>query len=259
VGVGLSVLRSVKLAGYFVRFGGELLLKRPKTREARAEWLHRFCATALNGLGVELTVEGRFPARGALISNHLSYIDIVVYAAMSPCVFCSKVEIERWPVVGWLATMAGTVFVDRGKGGSAAKAGVGMKAAAEAGLPVVFFPEGTTTNGLALLPFHSGLLAQAMEIEEPVTAAYLQYALDRDNGPGVSVEEDVCYWGDRGMWPHVFKFLGLRGAHATVKVADGPIAFSADELHRKKAAVEARDAVLAVSRVAVEDEECVHG
>lgn len=254
------MLRSVKLAGYFVRFGGELLLKRPETREARAEWLHRFCATALHGLGVELTVEGRFPARGALISNHLSYIDIVVYAAMSPCVFCSKAEIEHWPVVGWLATMAGTVFVDRGKGGSAAKAGVGMKAAAEAGLPVVFFPEGTTTNGREMLAFHSGLLAQAMEIGEPVTAAYLRYALDRDNGPGVSVEDDVCYWGDRSMWPHVFKFLGLRGAHATVKVADGPIRFSADKLHRKVAAVEAREAVLEVAGGVVEAAgECVAG
>jgi 1-acyl-sn-glycerol-3-phosphate acyltransferase len=208
---------------------------------------------------VKLTVEGQFPARGALISNHLSYIDIVVYAAMSPCVFCSKIEIEHWPVVGWLATMAGTVFVDRGKGGSAAKAGKGMKAAAEAGLPVVFFPEGTTTNGREMLPFHSGLLAQAMEIDEPVTAAYLRYALEEDNGPDATVEDDVCYWGDRRMWPHVFKFLGLRGAHATVKVAEAPIAFSADELHRKAAAVEARNAVLGLSAVAVDEGECVAG
>ncbi len=247
MGVGLSVVRSVKLAGYFVRFGGELLVTRPVSRQARAAWLHRFCRTALEGLGVRLTVEGEFPARGALISNHLSYIDIVVFAAMSPCVFCSKAEIERWPVVGWLATMAGTVYVDRGKGGSAVEAGKGMKAAAEAGLPVVFFPEGTTTNGREMLPFHSGLLAQAMEIEEPVTAAYLRYALEEDNGPGVTVEDDVCYWGDRSMWPHVFKFLGLRGAHAVVRVADGPIRFSADELHRKAAAVEARDAVAGLS------------
>jgi 1-acyl-sn-glycerol-3-phosphate acyltransferase len=237
----------MKLVGYFVRFGGELLLTRPETRQARAAWLHRFCRTALEGLGVRLMVEGEFPARGALISNHLSYIDIVVFAAMSPCVFCSKAEIERWPVVGWLATMAGTVYVDRGKGGSAVKAGKGMKAAAEAGLPVVFFPEGTTTNGREMLPFHSGLLAQAMEIEEPVTAAYLRYALEEDNGPGVTVEDDVCYWGDRSMWPHVFKFLGLRGAHAVVRVADGPIRFSADELHRKAAAVEAREAVAGLS------------
>ena len=257
MGLGLSLLRGIKLVGYFVRFGGELLITRPASREARAEWLHRFCATALNGSGVKLTVEGQFPARGALISNHLSYVDIVVFAAMSPCVFCSKAEIEHWPVVGWFAAMAGTVFVDRGKGGSAVKARGGMKAAAEAGLPVVFFPEGTTTNGRALLPFHSGLLAQAMVIDEPVTAAYLHYQLDEDNGPRVTVEDDVCFWGDRSMWPHVFKFLGLQGAHALVRIGEGPIIFSADELHRKVAAVEARKAVAELSVVEVDDQECV--
>ncbi len=81
-----SVVRSIKLLGYFVRFGGELLITQPETQEDRALWLHRFCSTALRGLGLKLTIEGEFPARGALISNHLSYIDIVVYAALHPCV-----------------------------------------------------------------------------------------------------------------------------------------------------------------------------
>jgi 1-acyl-sn-glycerol-3-phosphate acyltransferase len=86
-----------------------------------------------------------------------------------------------------------------------------------------------------------------MAVDEPVTAAYLRYSLDEENGPDVSVEDDVCYWGDTPMWPHVFRFLGLKGAHATVRFADGPIQFSSDVLHRKVAAVEARDAVLALS------------
>ena len=87
MGVGRSIVRSVKLAGYFVRFGTELLVTRPQTRQARAQWLHRFCSTALRGLGLKLTIDGEFPAKGALIANHLSYIDIIVFAAMSPCVF----------------------------------------------------------------------------------------------------------------------------------------------------------------------------
>ena len=219
-------------------------MTRPQTRQARAAWLHRFCATALHGLDLELTVEGQFPERGALISNHLSYLDIIVFAALSPCVFCSKAEIEHWPVIGWMTEMAGTVFIERGRGGSALKAKSGLKAAADAGLPTVFFPEGTTTNGEEMLPFHSGLLAQAMAVEEPVTAAYLRYSLEEDNGPGVTVADDVCYWGDGSMWKHVFRFPGLRGAHATVRFGDGPIRFSSDLLHRKAAAVEARRAVL---------------
>jgi 1-acyl-sn-glycerol-3-phosphate acyltransferase len=238
--------RSVRLVGMFVVAGTELAVKRPSTREERADWLHRFCARALRGMGIEISVAGRFPERGAVISNHLSYLDIVVFAALHPCVFVSKAEIRSWPVVGWMTTMSGTVYVARGHGGSAMKARQGMQSVVDAGLPVVFFPEGTTSNGGGLLKFHSGLLTQAIGGGAPVTAAFIRYEFETDNGPDVSVAADVCYWGDRNMLRHVFKFLGLRGVRAEVRFAEEPIAFSGDMLHRKQAAVEARVAVAAL-------------
>ena len=227
----------------FVVAGTELAVKRPATREERADWLHRFCARAMRGMGIEMSVVGKFPEHGALISNHLSYLDIVVYAALHPCVFVSKEEIRRWPVVGWMTTMSGTVYVARGHGGSAMKARKGMQAALDAGLPVVFFPEGTTTNGSGLLKFHSGLLGQVMGGGAPVAAAYLRYELGPGNEPGVTIADDVCFWGDRNMVAHVFKFLGLRGVRAEVRFGEGPVVFSSATLHRKQAAVEARAAV----------------
>ena len=238
--------RTVQLMGMFVVFGAELVVKRPATREQRADWLHRFCARAMRRLKIDISVVGTFPERGAVISNHLSYVDIVVFATLHPCVFVSKAEIRRWPVVGWMTTMSGTVYVERGHGGSAMRARKGMQAALDAGLPTVFFPEGTTTNGSHLLKFHSGLLAQVLDRGSPVTAASLRYSFAEDNGPGVSVEDDVCYWGDRNMLAHIFKFLGLRGVRAEVRFADAPIAFSSDRLHRKMAAVEAHAAVAAL-------------
>ena len=244
VSVARSLLRSIKLSGYFVRFGAELLFTQPQTRRARAEWLHRFSASALHGLQVEITLEGEFPRRGALIANHTGYLDIIVLAAISPCVFCAKVEIESIPILGWMTTMAGTVYIERGHGGSALKARSGMSAAAAAGLPVGFFPAGPTANGEARRPVHSGLLAQAMKGEEPVAAAYLRYTLDAENRTGITVQDDVCWWGERNMWAHVFCLLGLKGVHATVRFADGPIQFSSHVLHRKRAAVEARNAIL---------------
>ena len=221
----------------------QLVFERPNTRVDRAVWLHRFCARAMKRLGVLVEVRGRFPARGAVISNHLSYLDIVTFAALHECVFCSKAEIERWPVLGWMTTMAGTIYVERGRGGSAVKAASGMRAASEASLPVVFFPEGTTTDGSCLLKFHSGLLGQALVSEQPITAAFIGYRLDEENGPDVSVADDVCFWGERNMVAHIFKLLGLRGIHVMVRFADGPIQFSSDSLHRKRAAVEAQAAV----------------
>jgi lyso-ornithine lipid O-acyltransferase len=248
--------RSVRLVGMFIVAGTELAVKRPATREDRADWLHRFCARAMRGMGIEISVAGEFPRRGAVISNHLSYVDIVVFAAVHPCVFVSKAEIARWPVVGWMTTMSGTVYVERGHGGSAMKARKGMQVALDAGLPVVFFPEGTTTNGSQLLKFHSGLLAQVIEGGAPVTAAYLRYSFAKENGPDVSVGDDVCYWGDRNMLGHVFTFLGLRGVRVEVRFAEWPIAFSSDVRHRKMAAVEARSAVAALGAEATYQEEC---
>ena len=251
-----SCWRSVRLVGMFVRAGVGLAVRQPKTREQRAEWLHQFCARALVGMGIEVRVEGSFPERGAVISNHLSYLDIVVFAALHPCVFVSKEEVKRWPVVGWMTTMSGTVYVERGRGGSAMRARQGMQAAADAGLPVVFFPEGTTSNGIQLLKFHSGLLAQVIDSGSAVTAAYVRYSFAVDNGPDVSVTEDVCYWGDRNMLAHIFKFLGLRGVRAEVRFAETPIAFSSNGLHRKMAAVEARVAVAALGAEGRYREEC---
>jgi 1-acyl-sn-glycerol-3-phosphate acyltransferase len=139
--------------------------------------------------------------------------------------------------------MSGTVYVERGHGGSAMRARKGMQAALNAGLPVVFFPEGTTSDGSHLLKFHSGLLAQVIDGGSPVTAAHLRYSFAVPNGPDVSVADDVCYWGNRNMLAHIFKFLGLRGVKVEVRFAEAPIAFSSDGLHRKMAAVEARSAV----------------
>ena len=194
-------------------------------------------------LGIGISVVGEFPARGAVISNHLSYLDIVLFAAVHPCVFVSKEEIRSWPVVGWMTTMAGTVYVARGHGGSAVRARQGTQAALDAGLPVVFFPEGTTSNGSGLLKFHSGLLGQVLAGGAPVTAAYLRYSLGAGNPVGVTVADDVCYWGDGSMVRHIFKLLGLRGVQAEVRFAEAAIAFSSDKLHRKQAAIEAQAAV----------------
>jgi 1-acyl-sn-glycerol-3-phosphate acyltransferase len=199
-------------------------------------------------MGIEVEVSGEFPDRGAMISNHLSYLDIVVYASLNPCVFVSKAEVATYPVLGWMTTMAGTVYVARGHGGSAMKARAGMEAALNAGLPIVFFPEGMTSNGSGLLKFHSGLLAQVLSARAPVTAGHICYSFDPDNG-SATVSDDVCYWGDEvQLVPHIFRLLGLRGIKAEVRFADAPIEFSSDADHRKRAAQEAWVAVAELSQ-----------
>jgi 1-acyl-sn-glycerol-3-phosphate acyltransferase len=196
-------------------------------------------------MGIALHVEGKFPERGAVISNHTGYLDIVAIAALHPCVFVSKAELEEVPVLGWMTTMAGTVYVERGRGGSAKRATGAINAAAHAGVPLVFFPEGTTSNGTGVLPFRTGLLAKVLEAGEPVTAAFVRYRLTEANGPGVSVEDDVAFWGDDvSLFPHIFRLAGVRGVEVVVRIAQQPIAFTADWTDRDLAAAEARAAVM---------------
>lgn len=236
-----AVGRAIKLVWYFIEASGELIVDQPESRQMRAEWLHQFCARAMRGLGVTVSVKGKFPKQGAVIANHLSYLDIVTLASLHRCVFVSKAEIAAMPVLGWMTTRAGTVYVERGRGGSALKASSAMQDAMQAGLPVVFFPEGTTSNGEKLLKFHTGLLSQALLIQAPVTAAFIRYSLTEPNAPGTTVQDDVC-WGDRPLLQHVFGLLGLRGIHAEVRFASAPIAFSTT-VRRKVAAIEAQAAV----------------
>ena len=251
-----SVVRSIKAAAYFAWYGLDLAIRNPKTRRDRAAWLSKFCKAMLGAFDVKLTVEGEFPKSGVLISNHTGYLDIVVYAAQSAAVYCAKAEMEKWFFLGWMTKMTGTVFIDRGSGGSAERAKAGMRAAEEEGVPVIFFPEGTTSSGEQVLPFRSGLLAVSLAAQQPITAAFVRYTLDEDNGPGVTVENDVCYWGDDApMLPHIFKFMSLKGVHAWVKIASEPIRFSSasgdGQLDRKRSAIEAREAVLSLASDAV--------
>jgi len=95
-----------------------------------------------------------------------------------------------------------------------------------------------TSDGNGLLKFHSGLLAQVLAFDAPVTAAHICYDISPENGPDVKVSERVCYWGDMVLLPHIFHFLGLLGVKAQVRFAAEPIVFSNHSSHRKRAARE---------------------
>jgi len=201
-------------------------------------------------MGVAYRVEGTFPERGVVVSNHMGYLDIMTFAAQHRCVFVSKAELANVPLIGWMTTMAGTVYVSRGSGGSAIRAKSGLQAAAEAGLPIVIFPEGTTSDGSGVLPFRSGALAQVLESGQSVTAAFVRYRFTEDNGPNVTTGNDLAYWGDEvQLFPHIFKLLALRGIEVTIRIADEPIAFTPAAVHRKQAAIEARAAVMQLGGV----------
>jgi 1-acyl-sn-glycerol-3-phosphate acyltransferase len=241
--------RATKLIWVFVAQLTKVVVTRPHTRPERAAWISGFCRAAMRAVGMTCTTEGRVPLEGAVITNHLSYLDIVVHSSIHPCVFVSAIETRKMPLIGWISMMAGTVYVERGAGGSAQKAAQGMAKGFRDGLPVVFFPEGGTFVGdEPAMPFRSGLLAQALDAGEPVTAGFIRYELSaEDVARGKTARNDV-HWGDQSLIAHIWNFLGLSGLKAVVRFADEPIAFSAAAYEdRKVAAVEAREAVVRIS------------
>ncbi len=169
-------------------------------------------------MGVECVVEGELPASGAVVSNHLSYLDILLFGSVRPFVMVAKSEVRGWPLVGWLAARAGTVFVVRGGGPPTYPAvNASMAAAYWTGVPVLFFPEGTTTDGSCVLPFRRGLFHSVLNERVPLQVAGLRYSIAGDGD--ATVERDVCWWGDALLAPHLFRLLGLKGVRAEVTFA----------------------------------------
>ena len=193
-----------------------------------AVWIHRWCRRIVRALGIECDVDGELPGRcaesgegfEAIVCNHLSYVDILVMSATRPFVMVAKTEVQSWPLLGWLTAQAGTVYVDRG-GRPETYPGVNaaMAAAYRSGLPVLFFPEGTTTDGAEVLPFRRGLFHSVLRDRVQVRTAAIGYELNLAER-GATVANDVCWWGDAEFAPHLFRFLGLRGVRARVRFGE---------------------------------------
>jgi 1-acyl-sn-glycerol-3-phosphate acyltransferase len=185
----------------------------PQTaRAARAAWLHRASRRHLRIFHCTTTVTGPIPKAGLLVSNHLSYFDILVLSAITPAVFVSKAEVRGWPIFGWLATIAGSIFIERERRTHVGQVNREIANALADGVLVVVFPEGTSTNGEELLPFRSSLLEPIAAGTLPLAVGCLRYELD-DGDP----RNDVCYWGDHSFFPHLIRLLGRRQVRAKVR------------------------------------------
>jgi len=223
----LSTFRTTIRAAYFAATLADIFLdyffSSPRTPLTRAQWMQRGSRRVLRVLRVRYTAIGNFPKNGILVSNHLSYVDILVLSALSPCVFVSKSDVRNWPVFGWLATLSGTVYVERDRTQTAVIANRQIEEKISGGLPLVFFPEGTSTDGSKILPFKSSIFSAACNTGQPIHCAYLHYQLSPQNAPNVSVSQNVCYWGEMSIVPHLLGVLALKGVHAEVNFADAAI------------------------------------
>ncbi len=178
------------------------------------EWTRRMLLI----LGVELVVEGTPPEHGPLlqVANHMSWLDILVMNAARPSRFVSKADAEHWPLLGALITGAGTLYLERGNRRAAMRMVHHMAERLELGDILTVFPEGTTGDGRALLPFHANLLQAAIAARAPVLPIALRFVQSDTGEPHPA----PVFVGDTTLIGSIWATLNADGLRAVVRYGE---------------------------------------
>lgn len=181
-----------------------------QTRLLVREWTRQM----LRILGVELVVHGAPPQRGPLLqlANHVSWLDILVMNAAHPSRFVSKADARNWPLLGSLITGAGTLYIERDNRRDAMRVVHRMTECLREGDILSVFPEGTTSDGTSLLPFHANLLQAAISANAPVLPVALRFVDSRDGAR----HEAPVFVGDTTLIASVWTTLRARHLRAVV-------------------------------------------
>ncbi|MEI9960133.1 MAG: lysophospholipid acyltransferase family protein [Limisphaerales bacterium] len=239
----MTIRAAGKLCWFLFQVGGDVadyfftvtFAQKNAKRLKRAAWMQRASRRHLKIFGYSANVSGEIPTNGLLISNHLSYLDILAISAVTPAAFVSKADVRRWPLFGWLASLGGTIFIERERRTHVGAVNQEIKSALVDGVLVVVFPEGTSTNGDDVLPFRSSLLEPVTGGAHPISIGYIHYKLDDGDA-----RNEVCYWGNHAFFPHLINLLGKRRVHATLRFEK----FQKNMDGRKELALQLRAAVL---------------
>jgi 1-acyl-sn-glycerol-3-phosphate acyltransferase len=205
-------------------------------RLAKVQW---WAAGLLRCTGAELRLNGQLASGAVLVAaNHVSWLDIVALHACEPRIrFVSKAAVGHWPLVGGLARVAGTLFIERERKRDAMRVVHEIAAALTHDDAVAVFPEGTTGPGDAVLAFHANLLQAAISTGTPVQPVMVRYS-----EPDRAVSTAAQYIGDTTLVGSVLKIVGARGLVVHVRFMEPmPVA----DLHRRELAQALQDQVSA--------------
>ncbi len=188
-------------------------------------------------VGARLRIRGTPPEPPFfLVSNHLSYLDIVVLASCLDAVFVAKAEIGRWPIVGFLCRCMQIIFIDRSSRRDIPRVLVLIDSALQRHQGIVVFPEGTSSDGSTVGSFRPSLLETAARTGRPVSYASLSYDTPEGEDPAHLA---ICWWGDMPFLSHLLKLLALRRFRITLVFGEERI----QDGDRKRLAERLREAV----------------
>lgn len=193
---------------------------------------------------VRATAPPSLPGGALLVCNHVSWLDVYLIYAVQRVHFVSKSEVRAWPVAGWLAHRAGTLFLERGRRADTARINAEMRALMQGGAWVAIFPEGTTSDGRSLRRFLPSLLQPAVELNCPVVPAALRYRT-RDGEYSAA----PAYIDDISLWQSLKRIAGEPGVVAELHFG-APILPNG---HRRELAAQAEQSVATLLGVTVAD------
>ena len=236
---GWTLLRALRhaLAGWLT-----IVFVFPRLSQAQRDmrvqvWARQMLAV----LGIDLQLHGTPPVAGPvlLVANHISWLDILVMHAARHCRFVSKSELKAWPLIGTLATGAGTLYIERESRRDAMRVVHRMADSLKAGEILAVFPEGTTSDGVSLLPFHANLIQAAISADAPVQPVALSFIDTRTGQTSLA----PCYIGDDTLIGSVWRTLTTPGISAVVRYGAAQRAQGRD---RRAWAADLRSAVSAL-------------
>lgn len=230
-----AILRGAVLAALV--FGGLVILllirliERPlcgQNRPVTPFITQLVCRNAFRVMGMGFQTHGALMReRGGVVANHSSWLDIFSLNARKRVYFVSKAEVAKWPGIGWLARATGTVFIERSRHKAREQTQV-FQDRLMAGHKLLFFPEGTSSDGIRVLPFKTTLF-QAFFTDELRDLMHIQPVSVVYRAPTGASPQFYGWWGDMTLGPHLLKVLAARPQgrveltyHPPVRVADFP-------------------------------------
>jgi 1-acyl-sn-glycerol-3-phosphate acyltransferase len=237
--IGRAIWRLARACTHIVAGLLTILLLFPRlSPEQRAIRVQVWSREMLARLGIRLQVLGDATLAGPLllVANHISWLDITSLHAARFCRFVSKADVKAWPLIGTLASGVGTLFIQRESRRDAMRVVHHMADSLRAGDVLAVFPEGTTSDGVDLLPFHANLLQAAIAAGAPVQPVALQF-IDTHSG---ARSQAPCYVGDDTLLGSVWRTV--RAPAITVRIVFGELQDSSGR-ERRAWAQELRSAV----------------
>ena len=209
---------------------------------ARARVLRAWARGVARVLGMRVVVEGEPPRPPfLLVSNHLSYVDIVALWTVVEGDFLARADVAGWPVFGFLARSAGTRFVDRSRKRDLTRVMDELAAVLARRRGAIVFPEATSSCGESVLPFRPSLFEVALRTGYPVRCAAISYSTPPGAEPA---RTSVCWWGDMTFHDHLYRLLALPSLEARIAFPPGAV----EGADRKELALRAREVVAAAFR-----------